>query len=509
MERYLVIVEHTKTGFSAYVPDLPGCVSTGRTREEVEKNIREAIQFHIEGLRLEGYPVPKPSSESFAVAIAFTHGDQVVRKGKLENALREVREFLDSLQDSGDPTHEHRRAMLFSDVNEGTLSLEPGEARKYRECIDVLHDAVSGTVEISRRGVEKLLQRAIWQVVDIRKQRAGTPATRQDQAISDLQNSLSSPPVRYRVYYPVNGLDLVGLPFKVGNVTFAEFDAMQVQEFRDAVTAHPVGEEQKRKRIQVIEEMAASDELSGQAVGITEVLALDASAAESAAFRELRLATDVVNFYSDMLPYNSAYIALPGDADEGKIAVPKLVLHSEGPPSFSINYRNIGRTGKLSLRRLEEADIDGKLGFARVCQLLVGRRSTLEDQIIASLQWAGRATVDRRKEEAFLLYAIALESLVMGDLQPGELSYRLKLRIAHLLGGTAEERAGIFKEVGDLYQIRSKIVHSGRYQVADADFGLMRMYAKASIIRLCTSEDLTSMSTPSKLADWFHDRLLE
>ncbi len=51
MRRYLVVVEHTETGCSAYSPDLPGCASTGRSREEVERNMREAIEFHIEGLR--------------------------------------------------------------------------------------------------------------------------------------------------------------------------------------------------------------------------------------------------------------------------------------------------------------------------------------------------------------------------------------------------------------------------------------------------------------------------
>lgn len=70
MKRYLVVVEQTDTGYSAYSPDLPGCASTGRTRAEVEANMREAIEFHIEGLRLEGYPVPEPSSESTYIDVA-------------------------------------------------------------------------------------------------------------------------------------------------------------------------------------------------------------------------------------------------------------------------------------------------------------------------------------------------------------------------------------------------------------------------------------------------------
>jgi predicted RNase H-like HicB family nuclease len=64
MKRYLVVIEPTQTGFSAYSPDLPGCISTGRTREEVERNMREAIAFHIDGLREEGQAVPEPGSYS-------------------------------------------------------------------------------------------------------------------------------------------------------------------------------------------------------------------------------------------------------------------------------------------------------------------------------------------------------------------------------------------------------------------------------------------------------------
>ena len=64
MNRYLIIIERTQTGFSAYSPDLPGCVSTGATRQEVEENMKEAIDFHIEGLRLEGQNVPEPLTEA-------------------------------------------------------------------------------------------------------------------------------------------------------------------------------------------------------------------------------------------------------------------------------------------------------------------------------------------------------------------------------------------------------------------------------------------------------------
>ena len=60
--RYLVVVEEGPTSFGAHVPDLPGCVAAAETRDEALKLIREAIEFHIEGLKQAGQPVPRPSS---------------------------------------------------------------------------------------------------------------------------------------------------------------------------------------------------------------------------------------------------------------------------------------------------------------------------------------------------------------------------------------------------------------------------------------------------------------
>ena len=62
MNRYIVFFEPTATGYSAHVPDLPGCVAAGQTLEETRELIREAIEFHIEGLRANGDAVPEPTA---------------------------------------------------------------------------------------------------------------------------------------------------------------------------------------------------------------------------------------------------------------------------------------------------------------------------------------------------------------------------------------------------------------------------------------------------------------
>jgi predicted RNase H-like HicB family nuclease len=68
--RYAIVIEKAGSSYSAYVPDLPGCVATGATIEEVEAQIREAISFHLEGLREDGLPVPPPASRVEYVDIA-------------------------------------------------------------------------------------------------------------------------------------------------------------------------------------------------------------------------------------------------------------------------------------------------------------------------------------------------------------------------------------------------------------------------------------------------------
>jgi len=71
MRKYLVVYEKTKTGYSAYVPDLPGVIATGKSRSIVEKNIFEAIHFHLDGLKEEKLPIPKTSAESEVYVFAI------------------------------------------------------------------------------------------------------------------------------------------------------------------------------------------------------------------------------------------------------------------------------------------------------------------------------------------------------------------------------------------------------------------------------------------------------
>ena len=71
MKKYAVVVERGENNFSAYVPDLPGCITTGRTLAEIGQNIREAIALHLEGLREDGAPIPEPSTVAIEIEVPF------------------------------------------------------------------------------------------------------------------------------------------------------------------------------------------------------------------------------------------------------------------------------------------------------------------------------------------------------------------------------------------------------------------------------------------------------
>lgn len=70
MSRYAIVIEPTDTGYSAYAPDLPGCVAVAETRDSIEREMADAIEFHIEGLRAEGLPIPPATTSTAYVEAA-------------------------------------------------------------------------------------------------------------------------------------------------------------------------------------------------------------------------------------------------------------------------------------------------------------------------------------------------------------------------------------------------------------------------------------------------------
>ena len=417
----------------------------------------------------------------------------MARKETLDGALQHTREWFGALLTRWEsaPPNALNDATFWRE-DEGAFYLRGVDDEEYARCLENLATVVGRTDAMEKEAVAQALQTALFTVVDIPGKRSTEPKARIEDAIRELRRALTGPLLRFQVYIPVSGLDPVGLPTRVGTVDFAVFEESFLLRF-------PQGEA----------ELRSESEVFGRTVAITEVEALEWGGAQTRGVQVVRLVVDSLNFFSDMVRYNQAHLILPGDAPKARLVIAQRRLEAGMDARWRLSHGWVGGQGQLSLTRLREADARQSMGFPRVEDLLGRKRNKLEDQLIASIQWAGRATVAARREEAFLLYAIALESFVLADQDPLELGYRLRLRVAHLLGKTPEARKELFDQVAQLYAIRSKIVHSGEYRVSEVDLGRMRWICKAALLRACTSEDFDRMSTAEDLQRWFQDRLLD
>ena len=159
---------------------------------------------------------------------------------------------------------------------------------------------------------------------------------------------------------------------------------------------------------------------------------------------------------------------------------------------------------------LSRVDCDGFLrrrGGSRVSELLLSSNSFAR-RILSGLETAGDASVELRPHRAFLLYAIALESVVLGRQTQSEITYQLSARVAHLLGKDLETRRSVAKAINGLYGLRSKIVHTGETEVSHADLESIRFFTLNTLIVLSTSRPFAQMTSVDELEQWFKDRML-
>jgi hypothetical protein len=424
---------------------------------------------------------------------------------KLSPALNEISEFIKSLDVVEGISQETEYDLFFSQGDEGTLLLSGKEANQYRQCLKLLIDTIDNE-SISPKAIETLYQKTILTTLDIHeKRRDKSFEQRLKIAIGELQSSLTTALTTFSVYYPVFGLALDGLPIQVGNVLFCKFDGIHLEKFLRFLNEYEGDENEKAQRRSFADSIKQS-EIFGKAAGLIEVKAFDNIAAKTLAAKELALTVDVINFFSDIIPYQKGHIYLPGNNERLKINVP--IISNGEKPSFTFGYEVAGPLMPFSFPQLLENNQKRSWGFSEIANLLAKKRNGLEDRIISAVQWAGKATVEIKKEEAFLLYAISLESLILLDNEKEELGYRLRTRVAHLLGGDVESRTKISNKVRDLYTVRSQIVHSGSYQVTDADISLIRSYSKNCILHIVNNEPFSSMNSVNSLVQWFNEKIL-
>jgi hypothetical protein len=324
--------------------------------------------------------------------------------------------------------------------------------------------------------------------------------TRLDEQIRILKTALQSEPSRWEFYIPVIWLAPSELPFRMGRVDFYQTDDSGTQEYWRRVSELNPAYAGMRAEEALSIDFAA--EFGNKTVARVQVCAVDATAAQSLAVKAVRQTLDCLNFFSNDRIGTGLYVR--GDVERGLRV--DAVIHLAEPAQPSGRFTSLSPRRSFPIRQVSQ-----RRGFGRISELLKkDTLSQLEARILKAIQWAGRARVERRTEQSFLLFAVALETLLLKDSgSPTELQYKLKLRTALLVSGRdlASKKLTV-RQIGDLYTTRSKIVHAGKFDVTDSELELIDQYARVALSVVLDREPFRTMTEEKDFEDWFEARLL-
>jgi hypothetical protein len=390
--------------------------------------------------------------------------------------------------------------VMFSRPELGGLMLSQEEASGYRRCVETIHEFVGGEYgRVSRSAVEDATQITILKALDATGKDAERDFPRRlTREIEELRKSLKRAPDVYVVHLEVRGLDARGLPRQMGNAKFYVVDETNVPgEASDEAT-----ETQGKGASALRDRLIAS--IKTKTYASIEVEAFDMEAAVILAERELRMTIDVLNYFGDLLSHEDTRVFLPGDAaPSGHLAIIENKNDSQ-KSKYSLSGR--GRIVPFSFSSVNDPRAVGALDKASSL-LQKCNRNRWDSRILAALQWAGRASVEERKEEALLLFCISLEALLLTN-DDKELAYQFALRGAHLLVKDGSRRKEAFEDLKALYKIRSKIVHSGKAEIFAMDVAKANLLAKSAIFIVLTTEPFSRFASEKEFNDWVEEQTL-
>ncbi len=392
----------------------------------------------------------------------------------------------------------------FSRQGQGSIFLDKEDAAAHFQVLERLMKEHARREDISRRTVEGYLQDALFSALVPKIERRDERAfeARLSSAMRELGQRLRELPAQYTCYVPVLGMGDDGLPLTWGGVRFVRMTQTRLRRLALPAGRDRSGDTERHRRI-FLRDMR-EEGLVGKPMAMVQVMARDSAAAESLARRKTREVVDILNFFADLIPNSPGWLYMPGEAASEGTLTP--CVWPDGGLGLSSALE--GPFPQMSMRRLKSTPAL-RPSLDRVRQVLQeSPRSSLSELLITSLRWAGRGVTEPVREREFLDYAIAIETLVVPD-QDVELAYRLRLRAAHLLSSSIEGREQVIRSLSRLYEIRSRIVHSGSFEVVDKDLRDLRYLAKSVIIRVLLHRSVRHMKTKDEYVSWLTRQALK
>jgi hypothetical protein len=393
----------------------------------------------------------------------------------------------------------------FEEEGLGGLLLANEDAKEYRRCVDEIYAGAAGKAErISRSAVASLIQRAMLKALDATHRAAEKDfAKRLAAAIVELRHGLKAKPVVWETHLPADLLP-DKLPYAFGRCEFYLGDDTSVHRLLQRI-GHPKGQSEegtRRHEISQFVQEAVNETIRGKVVVSAPVHAVDATAAQILGQKLIRQTVDILSFFANLGGQACSQILLPEDS---RPAIAKVFLFSEEIGERHAASTLVGPIAPFSFAgpHLHPA------GLKRTSEMLKREPpSEFDLRLLSALQWAGKASVEPRIEDAFLLFAVSMESLLLERNEKSEIAETLALRLAHLISGPGT-RLMVYRDMKKLYGIRSKIVHSGSFDVGEDQLSEIRYYTRVALLTMLLSPQLSGLSTDRELTDWFRSRLLD
>jgi hypothetical protein len=397
----------------------------------------------------------------------------------LDQALELVRQFLTGRAKIVDASERVSSRLRYGD---GTVELDRAGVASYAG----IREAFEKYAELARTLTVRSVQRTVEQAA-VQHFAHGDIA----KTIAELRKKLTHPPHHYTVYIPIAGLDPASLPTKIGSVAIITIAAGRNRILEDK---NPTG------AVLIERVLAAWPPNAGALLVYEKIDASEAAAAEAIALEKARRLVDVLHFFSDG---NQLF------HDGLRLDVAAAVMRSSLVVAVDTETRDVQltpiQTGSWLTFPLERPD-DLAWDIART---MLGEENPTQVQqlLLNSMAWAGRATKEPRPDVAFAEFAIALESLIIPT-KASEVTEQLATRTVLLLSAkvAAQDRLELYREVKYYYALRSNIVHNGESLISNVDlFGLHGLvkWVTRRMLRVCSDLARTdNISTLDDLEKW-------
>ena len=380
------------------------------------------------------------------------------------------------------------------------ISLSPEGYKKYRCVKERILDRFSGN-DLSESAVDHVLGTAVFESVNIQKNGEKDPSVLVNKALDKLRKFLTAPPEEYEIWIEVSGLDTDSLPDRFGEIRFVVFDADQENYIKTKSA-------ENRREENADEEYSFSRFSSDNPVtAVVRVKARDGKAAEELAERKLRTTLDCLNFFRHL---TSDIWQFPSIGPKPPDSRTDLIISCPDGGTYMSKIADYKPSALFSIKKLRR-NANGIVSTAldRVENLLRedAAKNYVEKLLLTSVCLAGKASVERVRETSFLMFVIALESLILPGKNPG-LNYRLSQRVAWLFGRNFGERQEMKDLIKELYGTRSKIIHSGHYEISEEDHIKTHRIVKSSILRLLTDQNIKNFRKQGQLESWLDNLTL-